>query len=464
MSVLGIPVDHRLRGPIRGLMKLNEAPNSPHPSSNHSERLRQLAQSMRRRTLSISENEVNFACYLAEPAGQGGIVVALTQPPQNQDYNIPTDDIVGDCNTLLALRELAEFFGVPFDSLSIFDAYPFIAETRLDDDNIDHVESHTTFHEMILEKRPTVVLSAWKPPYPSFKGFPTKLLQKQAIGATFPLPTIRYCGLAVSIVNMPHPSYYMNYNPTESCFRQLQILEFAQAFGRLWGTWQEKAWMADLRQRCRARAKVLFDNSSDKAYITERLTQTLNRLEPLLARLRYSFSTKTQIEDDLSKNNISELCSDASLILRHINAEFTANFTAMDESAHASMNFLCSWYIRKWPRWGKILVHDSPDIPGLYAQCCFDEIPVVLELPPLARQIESCLVAFAKEMNLTWTPTGNDAFKADFDAQATAFFHLAKGIEDAMDEIPDNIRVHNISTPKDVATESLEEALAQLSV
>jgi hypothetical protein len=61
------------------------------------------------------------------------------------------------------------------------------------------------------------------------------------------------------MVNMPHPSYYMNYNPTESCFRQLQILEFAQACGRLWGTWQEKAWMADLWGRCRARAKVLLD-------------------------------------------------------------------------------------------------------------------------------------------------------------------------------------------------------------
>jgi hypothetical protein len=33
------------------------------------------------------------------------------------------------------------------------------------------------------------------------------------------------------MVNMPHPSYYMNHNPIESCFRHLQILEFAQACG-----------------------------------------------------------------------------------------------------------------------------------------------------------------------------------------------------------------------------------------
>lgn len=116
---------------------------------------------------------------------------------------------------------------------------------------------------MILEKRPTVVLSAWKSPYLSFEGFTTMLLRKRAIGAKFPSPTIRYCGLAVAIVNMPHPSYYMNYQPTESCFRQLQVLEFAQACGRLWGIWQEKTWMADLRARCRARAKLLVDRKFD---------------------------------------------------------------------------------------------------------------------------------------------------------------------------------------------------------
>jgi hypothetical protein len=38
---------------------------------------------------------------------------------------------------------------------------------------------------------------------------------------------------------------------------------------------------------------------------------------------------------------------------------------------------------------------------------------------------------------MTWTPHGNDAFEPDFEAQASAFFHLAKGIEDAMDETPE---------------------------
>ena len=170
-SVLGIPVDHRLRDIVRELMKLNEAPSSSSPSSNHRERLRQLAQSMRHRGRLISKDEVDFARYLAGPAVQGGIVVALTQPPQYQDYSIATDDIVENCNTLLALRKLAEFFSLPFDRLSIFDVYPFITEKELDQEDIDHSESHTTFHEMIVEKRPTVILSVWTSP--SFKDLTT---------------------------------------------------------------------------------------------------------------------------------------------------------------------------------------------------------------------------------------------------------------------------------------------------
>jgi hypothetical protein len=78
MSVLGVPVDHRLRDIIQELTKLNEAPISSNPSSNHSENLRQLSQFMRDRGWSISESEVDFACYLVEPEVQGGIVVALT--------------------------------------------------------------------------------------------------------------------------------------------------------------------------------------------------------------------------------------------------------------------------------------------------------------------------------------------------------------------------------------------------
>ncbi|KAL5346708.1 hypothetical protein ACLOAV_008415 [Pseudogymnoascus australis] len=490
MFVLGVPVDHRLRDIIRKLMKLNEAPSNSNPSSNHSERLRQLSQSMCSRGRLISKDEVEFACYLAEPAVQGGIVVALMQLSQYQVYSIPANDIVDDCKTLLALRELAEFFGLPFDRLSIFDAFPFITEQGLDQKDVDHSESHTTFHKMILEKQPRVILSGWTAR--SFKSFPTKSLQKPAIGEMFPSPTICYHGLTFSVVNMPHPSYYVNYNPTESCFRQLQILEFAQACGLLWETWQEEAWMADLRGRCKARANFLYYNlcdSSDETFIIGRLTETLTQLGPLLGGMRYSFSSKAQIEDHLFKTNFLELCSDASLILRRV--DDITDVAKGVECGEASMALICSWYDRRWPVFGDSSVPVSAGLPGIYAHSCFDRIPVV-DLPPLARQIESCLLDFAKKMNVTWTSNGDDTFEPNFEAQASAFFHLAKGIEDAMDEIPDNNRIlrkpqnepvivdtnvqmptrinkqkveeEPIASDKDVASDSLMKRLRELGI
>ena len=47
----------------------------------------------------------------------------------------------------------------------------------------------------------------------------------------------------------------------------------------------------------------------------------------------------------------------------------------------------------------------------------------MVDIPPLARQIESCLLDFAKKMNLTGTPHGNDAFEPNFEAQRLSRAH-----------------------------------------
>jgi hypothetical protein len=75
--------------------------------------------------------------------------------------------------------------------------------------------------------------------------------------------------------------------------------------------------MTDLRGRCRARAKVLFSSkfdsssmficadrgdrcgSSDEAFITKRLNQTLTQLKSILTEMRFNFSSKAQIEEHL---------------------------------------------------------------------------------------------------------------------------------------------------------------------
>jgi hypothetical protein len=123
-------------------------------------------------------------------------------------------------------------------------------------------------------------------------------------------------------------------------------------------------------------------DSSDDAFITERLTQTLTRLGPVLAGMRYNFSSKLQIKGHLSNNHILELCSDASLILHYVDGIISD--TNGVECAKASMTFICSWYDQRWPSLNKISVLPSTGLSGIYAHCCFDRIPVV-DLPPLAR-------------------------------------------------------------------------------
>jgi len=204
---------------------------------------------MRHRGWSISENEVEFlACYLAEPAVQGGIVRSI-------DYNRPRIKSTASRLTiswriatpLLALRELAEFFSLPFDSLSIFDAYPFITEKKLDQEDVDHSESHTTFHEMILEKRPHGYCQVGDPIFQGF--YPRSHCRNWLPVQCFPSPTIRYCGLTLFLwLICLIPSILHELSPApRSVFRQLQILEFCPSLWGLWGTWQEKARCADLR-------------------------------------------------------------------------------------------------------------------------------------------------------------------------------------------------------------------------
>lgn len=257
-TVLDVPIDHRLRRIIRELGQSDAAPSEDGNTSNHCEELRHLRHELDRRD-TITQNEVDFACYLAGPATQGGLVVALTQPPVKQRYDIPFEKVVDECPTLVALRDLEQLFRVPF---GILDAFPFIREhyEKLKDDNEDHTRSHEAFHNMIMTKRPQVILTGWSCPS-SFRPGDTIHLRKKAVGDVFHFPETTYHGINLSIVNMPHPSYYMNYHTTESCFRQLAILEFAQACGRLKGLWAEASlWQARLRARCRTRAKYLYDS------------------------------------------------------------------------------------------------------------------------------------------------------------------------------------------------------------
>lgn len=184
------------------------------------------------------------------------------------------------------------------------------------------------------------------------------------------------------------------------------------------------------------------DDPSDDTVIIERVVETLKRLKPVLKGMRYGFSSKAQIEQDLSQSNVLELCSDASLILRQV-ATIESNDAECDIAniaSKASMDFFESWYGTRWSPMRKSVVMNTTNCPGLYHSSCFDYLSQARNWPPLARQIESCMVAFCRKLNLSWTPCDDEAFHPNFESQATAFFDLTRGIEDAMDGISDNVQ------------------------
>lgn len=148
-------------------------------------------------------------------------------------------------------------FGLSLDEVSVFDAFPFIAEEKLQRENKEHTLSHDTFQNMIQQKQPQVVLCCWQIPTSSASHI-GMLVKSDGIGRQWPSKSI-LIGEQWSVirVNSFHPSFSINRNPSESCFRELFILEFAKALGHWSGGWGgEKDWMAELRSSCLEKAKT----------------------------------------------------------------------------------------------------------------------------------------------------------------------------------------------------------------
>lgn len=82
--------------------------------------------------------------------------------------------------------------------------------------------------------------------------------QSTGVGKTFAKTQTQLGSeLWTKIVNAPHPSYVMNYNPHISCFRELILLEVAYACGVYKKDWVEEFWMKELRERCQLTARKL---------------------------------------------------------------------------------------------------------------------------------------------------------------------------------------------------------------
>ncbi|KAF7589641.1 hypothetical protein BBP40_004014 [Aspergillus hancockii] len=148
------------------------------------------------------------------------------------------------------------------------------------------------------------------------------------IGRDFDEPKISLRpGSVIERVNSFHPSFAINFNPYDSCFRQLLLLNVAKACRMYEGTWSEEEWMIDLMGRCIAEAKAGRDRcKTDLKYCGRHLSSQLNQIRKWIVGWAVG-NQSNQIEDiynDLLRERISERFNDASLCLWELWYQATA--------------------------------------------------------------------------------------------------------------------------------------------
>jgi hypothetical protein len=245
---LDIPPDHRLRA----LCRLAR-PTALSSRGTHTQSIRALGDKVAQDYRPIDADEVGFAEWLAQPHTQGGVVIALQQPSKSQVYSSNYEQVKNECATLRYLDEaLKMLIGSSLAETSCFDAYPF-DPTPMEEVTPLKQYGHQVFLQMIADKKPSVVLCAWKPPSHEVEPF----FASTGVGTENEPKEVINGDHRILSVNAFHPSYAINYHINESCFRQLFMLELIKAFAVANATWIEEPWMHQLRQFCQDRARIL---------------------------------------------------------------------------------------------------------------------------------------------------------------------------------------------------------------
>jgi len=256
---VNVAIDHRLLPLFKPLPTARY-----HPGSDHLRLTRRLGRRLRRGQEQIPDEEIGVTVDMASPASTGGICFILQQPAGNHPYHLGTDAVIESSPTLDALLQVWSTVSCGSPRPSIFDRLPFIRpQDRLSTTLKTQIEDKSLM--IIQAKRPEVVVCMWRRKrdkdtgkYEDVKGF--RALEGVGVGHTFTKPDHELGpGLLTRRVNAFHPSHAVNYNPHVSCFRQLLMLEVAQACGIYSGDWHNESWMTRLRTQCKKKTGELRD-------------------------------------------------------------------------------------------------------------------------------------------------------------------------------------------------------------
>ena len=247
-------VDHRLRELFRPVSK--DTANTAMGS--HLSRILEAGLSFERCDGPVPIHEIGVTQELAWSGSVVGILVMLLQPANTQLFDMGLDVAIQECGTFAALDKA--FRAVSRGSLNIHDitivdSLPFL---RPKDEVFPQIRMDLRMQafEIVEAKRPDVILCMWQDNI-GVTGNMT-FMRSIGIGRRFSNPNFQFeSGSVANRVNAFHPSYAIHHNPNFSCFRQLLLLEIAQACHTYMGNWVEQEWMSKLREKCRLKASHL---------------------------------------------------------------------------------------------------------------------------------------------------------------------------------------------------------------
>lgn len=312
---LDIAIDHRLRPLFKPITK-RARPDIGSPGL----RLDHLTKVNPQRI--ISEAEVRITNRLFNAEWSGGITAILLQPANSHPYQKGLSSVIEACPTYCFLNEgfKAVTCGTLWlgdGTLSIIDSAPFVRPW--DDVSVECKRQmrRQTSHS-IHAKKPDVVLCMWQ----DKEGVTSAMSEVQSlgIGKDFISSSTSLNGEPLKRVNSFHPSYAANYISHASCFRQLLLLNIAQACSiYVDGMWHEKEWMKELKKRCAAEASSMSKmDQSNLQYIVDHLQLQLRRIQDFF-NFRLSTNAASQgTYDDILRSRLSENFADAGLCLRNL--------------------------------------------------------------------------------------------------------------------------------------------------
>lgn len=182
-----------------------------------------------------STDEVEQACNLA--SGLSDLIVILERPRPDHTYKATFSDFVQGCPTLSAVDELIRFASRGLRSIhtvTVLDAFTFSPKRPGhpdDPERIPPVRCSQLVDEIIMLKKPKVVLCCWMGPVQGSSL--SSQLRSRGVGTWPPHDRVEVGSTSTIAIRSFHPATAVFYRQLSPHTRMLLIYHFILAFAKL---------------------------------------------------------------------------------------------------------------------------------------------------------------------------------------------------------------------------------------